>query len=51
MSDSLGIRRDLVVLLVRQVDVAALERRKDLLDHANLLVRTTVVDDDLELAP
>lgn len=47
MGHCLRVRSDLVVLVVRQVDVARIERREDLLDEADVLVVGAMLDDDL----
>lgn len=47
MGHGLRVGRHLVVLVVRQVDVAALEWREHLLDPLDVRVRRAVLDHDL----
>lgn len=50
MSDSLGVRRHFVVFVVREVDVARLQRREQFLDESDLLRIGSMLDDDESLA-
>lgn len=45
--DGLGVGRNFIVLLVREIDVMRLEGGKDALDHAELLVWSAMLDEDL----
>jgi hypothetical protein len=51
MCDCLSVGSDHIVLLVRQVDVTRLEAPENILDQLHVLLRSSVVDDDLPLDP